>query len=49
MKKLRLDIDLISEELYQLILKEFKEQNSSCISNTLTDIEITCIVENKNK
>ena len=30
-------------------LKEFKEQNSSCISNTLTDIEITCIVENENK
>ena len=49
MKKLRLDIDLISEELYKLILEEFKEQNSSCITNTLTDIEITCIVENENK
>jgi hypothetical protein len=47
MKKLRLDIDLISESLYQLILEEFKEQNSSFIGNTLTNIEITCNVENE--
>ena len=26
MKKIQLDIDLISEELYLLILKEFKKQ-----------------------
>jgi hypothetical protein len=46
MKKLRLDVDLISEELYNLILKEFKEQNPDCKDNNLDDIEITCIVEN---
>jgi hypothetical protein len=45
MKKLNLDIDLISEELYNLLLKEFKEQNPDCVDNTLTDIEITCVVE----
>ena len=47
MKTLRLDIDLISDELYSLLLKEFKEQNPDHANDNLTDWELTCNV-NKN-
>jgi hypothetical protein len=45
MTTLKLDIDLISEELYSLILKEFKDQHPAYAVNAITDWEITCIVD----
>ena len=45
MTKLTLDIDLISEELYSLILKEFKEQHPAYAVNNLIDWEVTCVVD----
>lgn len=44
-KKIHLDIDLISEELYLLLIKELKEQNNlpDC---TIDDIQIKAIANN---
>jgi FtsZ-binding cell division protein ZapB len=41
-KKIKLDIDLITEELYKLLIEEFKEQNglADC---TIDEIEINAI------
>lgn len=44
-KKIRLDIDLISEELYQMILEEFQEQHPEIGDATIDDWEITAIAE----
>jgi hypothetical protein len=44
-KKIRLDIDLISDELYQMLLKEFREQHPEIGDACIDEWEITGIVE----
>jgi len=45
-KSISLDIDLISEELYQLLLQEFYNQHPEIADSTLDNWTITADVEN---
>jgi hypothetical protein len=45
MKNVRLDIDLISDELYNLLIKELKTQNDIPDNVCITDIEINANLE----
>ena len=48
-KQIKLDIDLIPQDLYDLLLKEFRKQNNLSDNDTITDWEISAELEQERK